>query len=259
MSAREIFTFFYTLNSIPSFFPFPVHQIPIFVRPPSTMDEATASLSTWVEFLVGRELFHDIVTGTNAKAGVEIYAPHFFARQLGFGQTWPVPPCYSKNITERFYLISKAETGAIDARNKILAEGFSFVPFNPTAVTHPLFDQLWPSVKRRLFSVNANRAFHSLDRSETLPSSPILATPLSIKGPSKSPSASHKRSNLPSASSTSPAVATKGTSSRKRPAAASPVLHDDTGDDGGDDVDVPLIHKRKVMALFKHDLLIFMD
>lgn len=30
MSARDVFTFFYTLNSIPSFFPFPAHQIPIF-------------------------------------------------------------------------------------------------------------------------------------------------------------------------------------------------------------------------------------
>ncbi|CAA2997788.1 Hypothetical predicted protein [Olea europaea subsp. europaea] len=142
MSNRDIFSFFYSLNSIPSFFPFPAHLTPDFVQPPSTLDSASTSLLIWVQFLTRRELFHDILTGTNAKAGVEIYAPQFFARQLGFGQTWPVPPCYSKNLTDRFHTINRTETQVIDAHNLLLTSKFSLVPFNSSCAIHPLFEQL---------------------------------------------------------------------------------------------------------------------
>lgn len=47
MSTRDVFTFFYNLNSTSSFFPFSTHQIPIYVRPPSTMDEAGTYLPIW--------------------------------------------------------------------------------------------------------------------------------------------------------------------------------------------------------------------
>lgn len=99
-------------------------------------------------------------------------------------------------------------------------------------------------MKRRLFAVNANHAFHLLDRSETSSTSPTLVTPLSIMSPFLSSSIRAKRSSLPPASSPAQAAATKGTSSRKRSATASPVLQDDAG--GDDDDDVPLIHKKKV-------------
>lgn len=147
-------------------------------------------------------------------------------------------------MTERFHLINKTEAESIDARNKLLAHGFSFAPFNSSIVTHPLFDQLWPSVKRRLFVVNANHAFHLLDRSETSSTSPTLVTPLSIRSPSPSSSIRAKRSSLPPTSSPTQAAATKGTSCRERSATASPVLQDD--DEGDDDDDVPLIHNKKV-------------
>ncbi|CAA2955362.1 Hypothetical predicted protein [Olea europaea subsp. europaea] len=128
MSRRDIFSFFYILNLIPSFFPFPTHLTSDYVQPPSTLDNASTSLLVWVQFLTGRELFHDILIGTNAKAGVEIYAPQFFARQFGFGQTWPVPPCYSKILIGRFHTINKAEAQAIDARSILLMSNFSLAP-----------------------------------------------------------------------------------------------------------------------------------
>ncbi|KAL2491136.1 PMD domain-containing protein [Abeliophyllum distichum] len=61
------------------------HRIPIYVQPPRTLNEVSTVLPVWAQYLIGRELFYDILTGTNAKAGVEVYTPQFFARQLGFG------------------------------------------------------------------------------------------------------------------------------------------------------------------------------
>lgn len=88
-------------------------------------------MPVWAQFLIGNELFHDFLTGTNAKARVEIYAPQCFALQLSFGQAWPVPPCFSKSLTEHFHTINKAEAQAIDARNTLLTNVFSLVPFIP--------------------------------------------------------------------------------------------------------------------------------
>ncbi|XP_022877741.1 uncharacterized protein LOC111395811 [Olea europaea var. sylvestris] len=244
MSKRDIFLFFYSLNSISSFFPFPPFLTPNYVHPPSTLDSASTSLLIWIQFLTGRELFHDILIGTNAKAGVEIYVPQFFARQLGFGQTWPVPLCYSKNLNDRFHTINKVEAEAINVRNLHLSSHFSLAPFNPCHATHPLFEQLWPSVKRRLFATEANRAFHSLDQPSISSPPPVLASPLSIRNPS--PSRRTKQSARPSSSLPAKPTMAKSVPSRKRPASASPILEDDVDDD---DDDIPLIVKRKVFKL----------
>ncbi|CAI9756294.1 unnamed protein product [Fraxinus pennsylvanica] len=143
---------------------------------------------------------------TNAKAGVEIYAPQFFARQLGFGQMWPAPPCYFRNLTERFYTINKTKAQAIDARNNLLAKGFSLAHFNPTAVMHSIFDQLWPSVKRRLFTTDANHAFHLLDKPYTSSTFPIQAIPVSIRNPTSSPQLPLTRAKRPTLPPASPPI-----------------------------------------------------
>ncbi|KAL2480329.1 PMD domain-containing protein [Abeliophyllum distichum] len=258
MSSRDVFTFFYNLNSIHSFFPFSAHQIPIYVQPPRTLNEVGAVLPVWAQYLIGRELFHDILTGTNAKAGVEVYTPQFFARQLGFGQSWPIPPYYSKNFQERFHTITKVEARAIYARNASLMLGFSLVPFNPTTVSHPFFEQFWPSVKRRLFTTNVNFAFHLLEGSgssktsisSTLTAIPVVSyinqtsCPLPLF-PSKSSPIHTRRSVAASVQTSSPPAqtgATKGVSSCKRSTLYSSARPDDKSDD---DEDVPPLTRRK--------------
>ncbi|CAA3031072.1 Hypothetical predicted protein [Olea europaea subsp. europaea] len=181
--------------------------------------------------------------GTNAKVGDEIYAPQFFARQLSFDQTWHVPPCYSRNLIDRFHAINKVKAEAIDARNILLTSSFSLAPFNPSRAIHPLFEQLWPSVKRRLFAADVNRAFHSLDQPNISSTSPILVTPLSIRSPSFP--ARTKQSARPSTSLPAKPTAAKSAPSRKRPVSASPILEDDADDDD----DTPLIVRRKVIKL----------
>ncbi|KAL2540085.1 PMD domain-containing protein [Abeliophyllum distichum] len=257
MSSRDVFTFFYNLISIHSFFPLSAYQIPIYVQPPRSLNEVGDVLLVWAQYLIGRELFHDILTGTNAKAGVEVYTPQFFAGQLGFDQSWPIPYCYSKNFQERFHTITKVEAHAIDARNASLMFGFSLVPFNPTTVSHPFFEQFWPFVKCRLFTTNVNFAFYLLEGSGSSKTSisstltAIPAVPISIKHPA--PSSSHSKSSLirtrrsvaASVQTSSPPAqtgATRGVSSRKRPTLDSSARPDDKSDD---DEDVPPLTRRK--------------
>ncbi|KAL2474296.1 PMD domain-containing protein [Abeliophyllum distichum] len=240
-----------------AYFPQFVHQIPIYVQPPLTLNEVSDVLPFWAQYLIGRELFHNILTGTNAKAGVEVYAPQFFARQLGFGQTWSIPPCYSKSFQERFHTITKVEAQTIHARNASLMNGFSLAPFNPTTIVHLLIEQFWPSVKRRFFPTNVNHLFHLLEglgSSRTYISSipdPIPAVPISIRRPapfssrSKSPLIRTRRSAMCSLQFSSPPAQTKviiGVSSRKRPALGSSDRPDDNSDD--DDDDAPPLIKR---------------
>ncbi|KAL2498151.1 Uncharacterized protein Adt_23701 [Abeliophyllum distichum] len=241
-----------------------VHQTLIYVQPPLTLNEVSVVLPVWAQYLIGRELFHDILTGTNAKAGVEIYAPQFFARQLSFGQTWPIHPCYSKSFQERFHTITKVEAHTIDVRNAYLMTRFSLAPFNPTTVVHPLFEKFWPSVKRRLFATNVNHAFHLLEglgssrtSISSIPAS-IPAMPISIRrpvpssSPSKSPLISTRRSATVFLQSSSLPVQTrviKGASSYKRPALGSSDWPDDTSDD--DDDAPPLIRRKDADAILR--------
>ncbi|KAL2498036.1 PMD domain-containing protein [Abeliophyllum distichum] len=232
-----------------------VHHTPIYVQPPLTLNEASDVLPVWAQYLVGRELFHDILIGTNAKAGVEIYAPKFFISQLGFSQTWPIPPCYSKSFEERFHTITKVEAQTMDVRSASLMNGFSLAPFNPTSIVHPLFEQFWPSVKRRLFATNVNHAFHllkGLGPSKTSISSipvPIPAMPISTRcpapssSPSKSPPVRTSYSVAASLQSSSPPAQTgviKVVSSLKRPALGPSEQSDDNDDD-----DAPPLIRRK--------------
>ncbi|KAL2466466.1 Uncharacterized protein Adt_42317 [Abeliophyllum distichum] len=109
--------------------------------------------------------------------------------------------------------------------------GFSLAPLNPTTVVHPLFEQFWPSVKRRLFVTNVNHAFHLLEGSgpsRTFISSisvPISVVPISIRAPHF----------------LRPGVI-RGASHRKRPALG-PLERPDDNDDNDDDA--PLLIRRK--------------
>ncbi|KAL2485158.1 hypothetical protein Adt_29914 [Abeliophyllum distichum] len=192
MSHRDVFTFFYNLNSIPSFFPFSVHQTPIYVQPPLTLNEVEAQ--------------------------------------------------------------------TIDACNASLMTGFSLAPFNPTTVIHPLFEQFWLIVKRRLFATNVNRVFHSLEGSRpskpSISSTPALipTVPISIRclapssSPSKSPPIRTKRSVVASLQSNSPPAQTRvirGASSRKR--LALDPLEQPNNDDNDDDAP-PLIRRKDLFT-----------
>ncbi|KAL2518099.1 Uncharacterized protein Adt_14346 [Abeliophyllum distichum] len=123
-SSRDIFTYFDTLNSLPFYFPFCAHQIPPYIQPP-TFNEIEAILPIWAQFLVGRELFHGLITRINANVGVEVCTPQFFARQFGFGQTWLILPCYSKNFKQHFHTITRDDAKAIES------------PSAPSAQTDP--------------------------------------------------------------------------------------------------------------------------
>ncbi|KAL2474280.1 hypothetical protein Adt_35016 [Abeliophyllum distichum] len=183
------------------------------------------------------------------QAGVEVYALQFFARQLGFGQTWSIPPCYSKSFQERFHTITKVEAQTIDARNASLITGFSLAPFNHTTVVHLLFRKFWLSVKRRFFTTNVNHAFHLLEGSWSSRTSissipdPIHVVPISIRrpvpssSPSKSPLIRTRRSATGSLQSSSPPAQTRviiGASSRKHPVLGSSDRPDDNSDDDDD-------------------------
>ncbi|CAA3016577.1 Hypothetical predicted protein, partial [Olea europaea subsp. europaea] len=115
-------------------------------------------------------------------------------------------------------------------------------PFNPSYAIHPLFEQLWPSVQRRLFATDTNRAFHSLDQPDISSTSPVLVTPMSIRSPSSSARA--KQSVCLSTSLPAKLTTAKSVPSRKRPTSASPILEDEDDDDDDDD-DTPLIFRRK--------------
>ncbi|KAL2491135.1 hypothetical protein Adt_26763 [Abeliophyllum distichum] len=134
--------------------------------------------------------------------------------------------------------------------------GFSLV--NPTIVSHPFFEQFWPSVKRRLFTTNVNHAFHLLEGSGSSKTSisstltAIPAMPISIKhhaptsSPSKSPPNRTRRSITASVQTSSPPAqtgATKGVSSHKRQTLDSSARPDDKSDDD-DDEDVPPLTRR---------------
>ncbi|KAL2531384.1 hypothetical protein Adt_04735 [Abeliophyllum distichum] len=184
--------------------------------------------------------------------------------QLGFGQTWPIPPCYSKSFQERFHTITKVEAQTIDVRNASLMTGFYLAHFNPTTIVYPLFEQFWTSVKRRIFATNVNHAFHLLEGSRSsrtcissIPA-PIPAVPISIRrptpssSPSKSPPIRTRRSatgSLQFSSSPTQTGVIIGISSHKRPALGSSDWPDDNSDDNDDTH--PLIRRKDANAILR--------
>ncbi|KAL2471302.1 hypothetical protein Adt_39438 [Abeliophyllum distichum] len=67
--------------------------------------------------------------------------------------------CYSNSFKELFHTINEDEARIIKSRNNYLRTSFSLVPFNPTFVTHALFND----IRCKFFVSNVHFMFHTLE------------------------------------------------------------------------------------------------
>jgi hypothetical protein len=101
------------------------------------------SSSLWAHVLQTR----DLVVLQNKSSGVEVYSPHFLARQFGLLQSVPIPPIFTANDPWHQRSICTNEEAEV-----IIAEGLSRItvakiePFRIISNALPLFTGWWEAV-----------------------------------------------------------------------------------------------------------------
>ncbi|XP_059657581.1 uncharacterized protein LOC132304076 [Cornus florida] len=101
----------------------------------------------WVSFLIARDLHYNTAQPTlkNSFRGIEFYNPAQLARQMGFTQIIPLPPCksYNRFFDQRVHLTDTEQFTAIDQAYAAERAAFNFKGHTSKPQSTNEFDVLW--------------------------------------------------------------------------------------------------------------------